>query len=160
MKSFLFVAILFSSAICFAGPEDRIHVQACYSIQDRDLSNVSYFAPKEICFEELTVDTKASKIYVYSNSSNYQQYLNDLKLTSLIRQTEDVFSYRAESVIFEQAERHCEDGIKLILKFEGNVDFSGFGNIDSQNLTLVQEYKADVCHSRAEVSEFKYVRTR
>jgi len=160
VKSLLLSAMLFSSAICFAGPEDHVQAQTCYSIKEQDLNSVSEFAPKEICFEELSINTNNDQIYVYSYFSHFQKYLKELRLTSLIRQTEDSFSYEAENVFFEQKERHCEDGIKLTLKFKGNVDFMGQGNIEDQKLSLVQETKADVCHSRAEVSVFNYIRTR
>ncbi len=159
MKTLILASLLMTSSICFAGPEDHIQAQTCYSLVDQDLSKVSDLAPKELCFEELSINTNENKLYVYSYFNHYQKFLNDLKITSLIRQTEDAYSYKAEKVLFEQTERHCEDGLKLVLKLEGNVDFAGYGDIGSQNLSLVQETKADVCHSKAEVTVFKYVRT-
>ena len=53
-----------------------------------------------------------------------------------------------------------EDAVKITLQFDGEVDFTGYGDIGAQNVTLTQVTKADVCHSNDEEHVFKYVRTR
>jgi hypothetical protein len=165
MKAILMISVLLSGAVSFAGPEDHIQDQVCYSIDNKDQAKAISEVPLQLCFEKLTVfladpvNRTQDSIEVYSYFNYYQTHLQNLKLTSLIRQTEDSYAYQAESVLVDRAESHCEDGVKVTLQLEGEVDFTGYGNIGEQRVTLIQETKADVCHSTAQTEVFHYVRT-
>ncbi len=170
MKAVILLSILVSglmtTAISFAGPEDHINDQVCYTIAEADYAKAVSELPVELCFEKLNVhladpvNKTEDSIEVYSYFNHYAVYLNTLKLTSLIRITEDAYSYKAESVIVDREESHCEDSVKITLQFDGQVDFTGYGDIGAQNVTLTQTTKDDVCHSNDEHHVFKYVRTR
>lgn len=165
MKAVILLSILLSGAISFAGPEDHINDQVCYSIATADSPKAHSELPTELCFEKVTViiapaqSEQKDVIEVYSYFSHYSQYLQNLKLTKFIRSTEDEYSYQAESVLVDRTEQHCEDAVKIVLHLEGKVDFLGIGDISAQNVALTQVTKADVCHSNFERHVFKYVRT-
>ena len=168
MKMFLLLSVLSSvlltGSISFAGPEDHIQAQACYTIDAADQAKAHSELPLELCFETLSLyaadhhSHTENTIVVYSYFSHYQQYLSNLKLTSMTRVTE--YSYAAESVLVDREESHCEDSVKIILNMDGRTDFMGYGDVGAQNLTLTQIVKADTCHSNFEKNVFKYVRTR
>lgn len=166
MKMLLMLSVLLTGVVSFAGPEEHIQAQVCYTIAAADQARAHSELPLELCFEKLNVHLSEpiyeteETIEVYSYFSQYSKYLNTLKLTSLIRSTEDEYSYKAESVLVNRSESHCDDGVKITLQMDGRVDIAGYGDISAQNVTLTQVTQADTCHSKYETNVFKYVRTR
>ena len=166
MKTLLLISVLLTGAVSFAGPEDHIQAQVCYTIAAEDQARAANELPLELCFETVAVhladpiNKTEDTFEVYSYFSAYSVYLKTLKLTSLIRVTEDAYSYNAESVLVDRDGKHCEDSLKITLQMDGQVDFMGQGDIGAQNVTLTQISKVDTCHSNYEKNVFKYVRTR
>lgn len=168
MKAIILLSVLLTGTFSFAGPEDHIQNQACYTIKAEDYAKAHSELPLELCFEtvqlhltSLNNNLKQDSIEVYSYFSHYSQYLNTLKLTDYVRVTEDEFSYTASSVIVNREESHCEDSVKITLDLSGRVSaIDGAGDIGAQNITLTQLTKADVCHSSYDKQVFNYVRTR
>lgn len=154
----ILISFLISQAV-FAGPEDHFQNQVCFGISAKDQSEAAPEVPRELCFESISIEPLQQKIEVYSYFSAYSQYLQGLNLTSLIRNTEDTYVYIAQSVIFSKPEQHCEDGLKVTLQMEGVTDFMGAGDISQQNLSIIQEKKADICHSNSSVKKFVLERT-
>lgn len=168
MKAIIALCVLLNGAISFAGPEDHINDQTCYSITAADAAKAVSELPLEICFERIQLhltslnsNLKSDSIEIYSYFSQYSNYLNTVKLTDYVRVTEDEYSYKASSVIVDREERHCEDGVKIVLNVEGRVSaMDGMGDAGAQSITLTQLTKADVCHSNYDKQVFKYFRTR
>ena len=168
MKVLIALSVLLTGIISFAGPEDHILNQSCYTIATEDQGKAHAELPLELCFEkiqlhliDLNSNLKNDSIEIYSYFSQYSNYLNTVKLTDYIRTTEDEYSYKASSVLVDRSETHCEDGVKITLDIAGRVSaIDGLGDPSSQNITLTQVTQADTCHSNYEKQVFKYVRTR
>lgn len=168
MKSVILLSVLLAGAVSFAGPEDHIQAQVCYSIASEDYPKAAPELPLELCFEKvqlhLTVlnnNLKQDSIELYSYFSYYSNYLNTVKLTDYVRVNEDEYTFKASSVLVDREERHCEDAVKITFDVEGRASaINGEAELGTQTLTLTQITKADVCHSNYVKNVFKYVRTR
>lgn len=168
MKSVILLSFLLAGALSFAGPEDHIQAQVCYTISAEDYPKAASELPVELCFEKvqlhLTVfnnNLKQDSIEIYSYFSHYSNYLNTVQLKDYVRVTEDEYSFKASSVLVDREESHCEDSVKITLDFEGRASaINGEAELGTQTLTLTQVTKADVCHSNYAKNVFKYIRSR
>ena len=168
MKTVILLSMILASAVSFAGPDDHIQNQVCYTIAAENQAKAAAELPLELCFEsvqlhltQLNSNLPADSIEVYSYFSHYSNYLKNLKLTSYIRETEDEFTFNSSAVLVDREEQHCEDSVKITLDFNGRASaINGVADLGTQELTLTQITKADVCHSNFEKNVFNYVRTR
>ena len=81
-----------------------------------------------------------------------------MKVTSLIRNTEDTYKYAAEKVLVDEESPACGQLTKITLKMGGLVDFMGYGDVSAQTLKVEQTLSNDVCHSYKETVQLNYVR--
>ncbi len=157
MKYLFMFAALVSTSVSFAGPEEHISAQACYVLDAASKAQAINLVPEVICFETLNIDPANSEIQVYSYFKSYQDTFSNLKITSLIRNTEDTYKYKAEKVLIYEEGPACGKLTNLVLKMNGIVDFMGFGDITSQTLKVEQTLSNDVCHSYEETVLLNYI---
>ncbi len=154
---FIFAALLLTS-VSYAGPEEHIQSQSCYFLDAASKTQAINLVPEQICFETLNIDPANQEIQVYSYFKQYQDLFNQMKVTSLIRNTEDTYKYAAEKVLVDEDGAGCGNLTKIVIKMSGLVDFMGYGDVSAQNLKVEQTLSNDVCHSYEETVLLNYVR--
>lgn len=153
MKLILSLFIYAASAVALAGPEDHIAAQVCYDIQKTQY--VPTNVPSQICLETLDINPMNNTISIYSYF--YPKFYTNVKLTSLIRITEDNYSFKAESVLFNEWNSGCGDGETVTMHISGLTDFNGSGDISALKISVEQDFTNDTCHSEPQTTVFKYV---
>lgn len=153
MKLILGLSIIFASMVSMAGPEDHISAQVCYYIQKTQY--VPTNVPSQICLETLDVNPMNSTISIYSYF--YPKFYTNVKLTSLIRKTEDNYSFKAESILLNEWQSGCGDGETVTMHISGLTDFNGSGDIYTLEISVEQNFTNDTCHSEPQTTVFKYV---
>lgn len=154
MKTLVSVIALLSSLVAFAGPEDHIQAQVCYNLSAKQIATKGEHIPLQICVEDahVNVDKGVASIYSYFN----QQYFQDVKVDSLVRQTEDTYRLQLSSVIYNDWQTICGDGETVVVKIKADSDFNGVVQKDQLKVTVEQEFTNDSCHSPAWTTEYIY----
>lgn len=154
MKTVL-IAVLLLSLNVFAAPEDHLQNQVCYDLKLRQGQTYRpQEVPENVCVEQVQIDVNLTKIYIESYFQS--QLFQNLKLKSLIRQTEDSYHYEAESVYVSDWQSACGDGTEATLKISGDSDFNGYVNPASLKVTVTYEHTNDTCHSDPREQQFDY----
>ncbi|MEQ1723550.1 MAG: hypothetical protein ABL930_10270 [Pseudobdellovibrio sp.] len=155
MKLILSLFVVLSGLTAFAGPEDHIAAQVCYQLQNA--KNAPKDIPQEVCLETLNVYPQDNTINIYSYF--YPNLFKDMTLSSLIRNTEDTYKFKAESVLRNEWQSGCGDGNKITLFIDGQTDFNGDGQNELGNLKIriEQDQTNDTCHSEPQTTVYKYV---
>lgn len=154
MKYFISLVVLFVSFVSFAGPEDHINNQSCYSLQKL---HAPESIPQTVCVEEVSLDvaTNSLTIYSYFQAPLYKS----LKTTSVIRQTEDTYSFKAESLVYNVTGGGCEEAESVRLLFSGIADFNGYVDPTTLSVQVEHDYTVDSCHSRRQINTYNYLFT-
>ena len=156
MKSILTTAALVLLSLnVFAGPEEHIAAQTCYSLK----SPAPTVIPQRVCLEEITItephtDTATINIYSYFN----QNYFNNMKLTYLARHNEDSYAFRAANILLENYESGCGSAEKATLQVNGRVDVYGVGQPEYVDIAVKYETLVDTCHSKTQVRTYEYIK--
>lgn len=158
MKYLSILAALLLTSVSYAGPEEHIQAQTCYVLDTPSKAQAINLVPEVICFETLNIDPANQEIQVYSYFKQYQDLFNNMKVTSLIRYTEDSYKYGAEKVLVDDVGPACGKRTKLVLKMSGLVDFMGYGDVSAQTVKVEQTSNNNVCHSYEETVLLNYVR--
>ncbi len=154
MKTLVSFIALLSSLVAFAGPEDHIQAQVCYNLSAKQIATKAEHIPLQICVEDIqvNVDTGVASIYSYFN----QQYFKNVKVDSLVRQTEDTYRIELSSVIHEDWQVVCGNGETVALKIKADSDFNGVIEKDQLKVTVEHEYTNDSCHSTGSTTVYNY----
>lgn len=158
MKMFISFGILFSGLLAFAGPEDHVQAQVCYNFvvkPGQPVPSLSSRIPSQICLEEISHNPLKGTAYIYSYFT--PGYYENVKVDSLVRQTEDTYRVELSSVIFEDWSRICDDGQTVTLKIKAESDF--LGNIQKDKLlsvTVEDEFTNDSCHTPSHTTVYEY----
>ncbi len=138
MKIVGFVVAMALSASAFA--------QSCYVLSTLDASlaeTVSDSIPAEICVDQVAIDLRSSTIEVVSSKS--PSAVQGLKLTSLVRQTEDQYSFESSGVVSEFDYGTRQE--KITLKVSGRTDFLGQGDASALSVSVDAFINSDPFHS-------------
>lgn len=155
--SLIFLGILFSTVISFAGPEEHINAQSCYGLAGTPGVYLSDKVPTEICLETLTINASENTIQVYSYFASNQMLFQNTQLTHLTRVNEDYYSFSASSIFTNEWNSGCRDAETNELVISGRVDSNGDADVSTLKLTLKNETTNDTCHSRPQTHIFEYI---
>ena len=157
MKSILATAAFFLCSFnAFAGPEDHISAQTCYSLKS---APVVAAIPQRVCIEQISInniDTDEATLTIYSYFN--QKYFENMKLTYLARHNENGFSFKAANVLAESYEFGCGSAEKATLEIAGRVDNDGLTEPQYLEVSATYETLADTCHSRPQIQTFEYIK--
>ncbi|WP_413612573.1 hypothetical protein [Bdellovibrio sp. HCB-110] len=157
MKSILATAVIvLCSFQAFAGPEEHIAVQTCYSLKSAPAAAT---IPQRICLEEISIikfDTYTPALNIYSYFD--PRYFEGMKLTYLARHNEDSFSFKAANVLTDVYESGCGSAEKVTLQINGRVDNDGLGNPEYVDISVKYETLNGTCHSKPQVQTFDYIK--
>lgn len=157
MKSILATAALvLCSFNAFAGPEDHISAQTCYSLKSAPAVAA---IPQRVCVEQISInniDTDEATLNIYSYFN--QKYFENMKLSYLARHNENGFSFKAASVLAESYEFGCGSAEKATLQIAGRADNDGLADAGYIEVSAKYETLADTCHSRPQVQTFEYIK--
>lgn len=156
MKSILATAALVLCTLqAYAGPEDHISAQTCYSLKSAAPAAV----PSRVCLEQISItdvySTSATlNIYSYFN----QNLFNGMQLTYLARRNENGYTFRAANVLVDTYESGCGSAEKATLQISGPIDNDGLGYAEYVDVSVKYETLADTCHSHLQVQNFNYIK--
>lgn len=157
MKYLFILVALCLTSVSYAGPEEHIQAQACYVLDAPSKVQAVALVPQQICLETLNIDPANQEIQIYSYFKHFQDLFNNMKVTSLIRVTEDNYKYEAEKVLVDDEGPACGNLTKIVLKVSGLVDFMGYGDVSAQTVKVEQTLNNDVCHSYEETALLNYI---
>lgn len=154
MKTLVSIVVVLSSLVAFAGPEDHMQAQVCYNLNEKQIATKGEHVPVQICIEDISINPEKNVASIYSYFN--QKYFQDVKVDSLIRQTEDTYRFQLSSVVFEDWQMICGDGqtVKIIIKADS--DFAGAVQKDKLTVTVEDEFTNDSCHSPSQTTEYTY----
>lgn len=154
MGKFLVIFSVLVGLTANAGPEEHISAQTCYYLNTADASTAAASVPRSVCLESLSINPMTSALYIYSyfQSSLFQ----GTKVTSLIRTTEDSYSFVAKNSLLNNWQSGCGEGESTALVLSGITDFNGVGEVDKLQVKVVYSSTNDTCHSRPSTTEYLY----
>jgi hypothetical protein len=156
MKWIAILAVTMFSFHLSAGPEEHKAAQTCYVLDAEQAGEADAEIPLEICLETLNIDvtTHANDISVYSYFQ--PQLFQGLKVTSLIRQNEDQYTFKASNILLDRWESGCGEGQTVELTISGLTDFLGTGDVTRLEVSVTETTLHDVCHSHPQTTKFIY----
>lgn len=154
MKTIISVGILISSLVAFAGPEDHVQAQVCYNLSAKQIATKGEHVPLQVCLEDISINTEKNVASIYSYFN--QDLFKNVKVSSLIRQTEDKYRFELTSIIHEDWEVICGEGQTVTLKIKGEADFTGAVSKEALTVTVEDEFTNDSCHSPGRMTEYIY----
>lgn len=152
MKSAILALSLFVSLFALANPEEHLQNQTCYDLVDAVAAPASI--PREVCLESLFIDTDKRVAYVSSPSQS--SYFKNIDITSLIRKTEDAFSFTLQKSILIYFAGTCDVTEFVDLMISGEVDYAGDGDVATLNVSVRRTYTPDSCHSDDRETIYQY----
>ena len=154
MKMLLF-AIVLSSLVVFAGPEDHFQNQKCYGLETKPGTFIGQNIPTEVCFETVTVFPANDEVVIYSYFT--PQMFANTKVLSLIRNTEDTYKFDVSQMLYSQWNSGCGDGVDVTLFISGQSDFNGYSDMNQEfKVSVVEHSTNDTCHSQPQTSIYSY----
>lgn len=158
MKKLLLSVVVLASLNSFAGPEEHIANQTCYTLKDvSQVALATSYVPTQICLEEVTVNSDTNTISVYSYFMS--DLFKNLKLNYFARKNEDGFRFRASSNLATEAEVSAVETVTSDLLISGITDnylSADVRFLDIQVKQTKEKYKA-VGHTITETTVFEYV---
>ncbi len=148
-------ALILTAINSFAGPEDHVQNQVCYRMKTEQIEFASAYTPKEICIENLTIDTNSDKVYVVSYFM--PEIFKDLKVTSVVRKNEDFFRFNALNRLADQAQTATNQSVDVDLTISGLVDNNGIADISDLKVSVKQKTETYPDDTITETIIFDYV---
>ena len=155
MKKLLMSVLVLTTINVFAGPEDHIQNQVCYRMKAEQIQFASIYTPKEVCIENLTVDTNSDKVYV--ESYFMPELFKNLKVTSVVRKNEDFFRFSALNKLADQAQVATNQSVNVDLTISGLVDNDGIADINYLNVSVKQKTETYPDDTITETIVFDYI---
>jgi hypothetical protein len=156
MKNIIALILILSSINVFAGAEEHEQSQICYSLQSPDVATASVYVPRKICLETVNIDAMKNQISVFSFFM--PELYEDLKLTSLIRRNEDVYSFKAISKLADQAQVATDESVIVDLMISGETDFNGAGDISNLKIQVKERRDKYADDTITQINVFDYVK--
>lgn len=154
MKTILAILALTASLSAVAGPEEHEQAQKCYVLSALDAKRATDLVPEQICLETIKVDLATDTIDVYSYFFN--DLFKNMKLNSLIRQSEDFYSFKSSNTFYNSENEQSGQIERLTVLLSGKVDFNGYGDPAELNVEVKQERRYTP-HSSTNSTVYQYV---
>ncbi len=153
MKTMIYLVLMMVSLVAVAGPEDHKQSQKCYFLSSLQAITDDKI-PAEICLEDVALDPATGKVSIHSYF--FPKMFENLEVDSLIRQTEDRFSFTVSKVLFNSLDSGCDQGESVKLIIGGEADFVGTVNNEVLNITVQHHIIGNTCHSQGYTKIYKY----
>ena len=156
MKKLLISVVVLASLNSFAGPEEHISAQTCYSLKNvAQAALASKYVPTQICLEEVTIDSSNETIKIYSYFMS--DLFKDLKLDYFARKNEDYFRFRSSNRLADQAQVATNQDVTVDLNISGLVDNYGYSDLRDLEITVKQKTNTYPDDTLTETTVFEYV---
>lgn len=155
MKKLLLSVVVLASLNSFAGPEDHVMAQKCYSLKDTtQVQHLTVYVPTQICLEELTIDDSKNTITIYSYFM--ADLFKNLKLDYFARKNEDFYRFRSSSRLADQAQVATNQDVTVDLNISGLVDNYGSTDLGDLEITVQQKKNTYPDDTMTETTVFEY----
>jgi hypothetical protein len=148
-------AVLFGLS-SYAGPEDHLPYQTCYSLSEGFTAAYAADVPPQVCLETLAINRSDKSVSVFSYVQ--PKLFSGLQVTQLVQQKEDRYAFAAQSVLSRKWDSACGAGAVETLKVSGFTDALGEANLQALTIVIERVKVADTCHPQPQVQTFTYVK--
>lgn len=156
MKKLLLSVAVLTSLNSFAGPEEHISNQTCFSLKNSaQAALASKYVPTQICLEEVTIDSSKETIQIYSYFMS--DLFKNLKLDYFARKNEDYFRFRSSSRLVDQAQVATNQDVTIDLNISGIVDNYGSSDVRYLDVSVTQVKETFPDASLRETTVFEYI---